>query len=148
MKEDRQRDGRTDRVLDAASPAVYHGHNVGEVQAFYHHLHEVLVTAGAGHKLLQRELACQGQRKGINARRRKTDISQEGDYFIVPVTFKMKLNKMMRKLAKTEVLNKACAESTAELILIFRFKSLNLKPLHVVFNHLILKYLQFNSQKF
>lgn len=49
-------------ALDAAPPAVDHGHDVGEVQAFYHHLHEVLVAAGAGHKLLQGELAWQRQR--------------------------------------------------------------------------------------
>lgn len=60
-----------DRVLDTASPAVYHGHNVGEVQAFYHHLHEVLVTAGAGHKLLQGELAWQRQTKGIKGQKKK-----------------------------------------------------------------------------
>ena len=44
--------------LNAVPPVVDHGHDVGEVQTFYHHLHEVLVAASAGHKLLQGELAC------------------------------------------------------------------------------------------
>lgn len=48
------------RRLNAVPPVVDHGHDVGEVQTFYHHLHEVLVAAGAGHKLLQGKLACRG----------------------------------------------------------------------------------------
>lgn len=49
--------------LDAAPPAVDHGHDVGQVQALDHHLHEVLVAAGARHKLLQGELAWRRQRQ-------------------------------------------------------------------------------------
>lgn len=64
-------DGQMDGGLDAAPPTVYHGHDVGEVQAFYHHLHEVLVTAGTGHKLLQGELAWQRQRWHLKGRGKK-----------------------------------------------------------------------------
>lgn len=46
-------------ILNTVSSVVDHGHNVGEVEALYHHLHEDVVTASAGHKLLQRELAWQ-----------------------------------------------------------------------------------------
>lgn len=55
-------DGEVDdpqTILNAVSPVVDHGHNVGEVEALYHHLHEDFITASASHKLLQRELACQ-----------------------------------------------------------------------------------------
>lgn len=52
--------GRAD--LNTVPPVVDHGHNVGEVQTFYHHLHEIFVTAGAGHKLLQGELTFGGRK--------------------------------------------------------------------------------------
>lgn len=39
-------------------PVVDHGHNVGEVQTFHHHLHEILISASTGHKLIQGKLAC------------------------------------------------------------------------------------------
>lgn len=42
---------------NALSPVVDHGHDVTQIQAFYHHLHEVVVPPSAGHKLLQRELS-------------------------------------------------------------------------------------------
>lgn len=48
-----------DGFLNAVPPVVDHGHDVGEVQTLYHHLHEVLVAASACHKLLQGKLTCE-----------------------------------------------------------------------------------------
>ena len=45
------------RPSDTVSAAVDHSHDVSQVQTFDHHLHEVLVAASAGHKLLQGQLA-------------------------------------------------------------------------------------------
>lgn len=52
-------------VLNTVSPVVDHGHNVGEVEALYHHLHEAFVAARAGHELLQRELTCRAGKASI-----------------------------------------------------------------------------------
>lgn len=50
--------------LDAVPPVVDHRHDVAQVQTLYHHLHEIFITARAGHKLIQGELPCRG---GLNA---------------------------------------------------------------------------------
>lgn len=46
------------QALNTVPPIVDHRHDVGQVQAFYHHLHEIIVTSSTGHKLLQGELTC------------------------------------------------------------------------------------------
>lgn len=67
-------------ILNTVSPVVDHGHNVGEVEALYHHLHEDVVTASAGHKLLQRELTCHAEENSIFAQKPSATVSKNKKY--------------------------------------------------------------------
>lgn len=64
----------TGRILNTVPPAVDHRHDVRQIQTLHHHLHEVVVSASAGHELIQGEFTC--WRKGretwyVNDRNKK-----------------------------------------------------------------------------
>ena len=55
--------------LHAVPAVVDHGHNVGQIQALHHHLHELVVLPRSFHKFIQGKLPCGAQKEqsGVGA---------------------------------------------------------------------------------